>query len=476
VQNALFGSFDNSLQERSMNTGKSRSGHTRVTRRSFLASSAAAASGAWFGRSCLARKLSANDTVNVAVVGAGGRGFEDLRGLEGTGVNIVALCDCDMPHAAEAFKKYPRAKQYSDWRAMLETEKGIDAVVVATPDHNHAIIAIAAMKMGKHVYCEKPLAHSIYEVRQMAKAAREAGVATQMGTQGHAFEGSRRAVEMIRSGAVGEVRELHVWTDRPANWWPAGVGRPEDRPAIPKGLDWDVWLGPVAERPYNPAYVPFKWRGFWEFGTGSIGDMGVHNLDTVFWGLELGLPASVEVKDCSPAIGDAAMHETEPNWAIMEFNYPARGDKPAVKMTWYSGGKLPPRELFQGETLITRDGGSLAIGSKGTLFTRTWHGGENERNMFLLLPRKQYEGFAGPEKTLPRVASHHQEWVSACRGEGKTLSNFGYASVLTEGLLLGNLALRTGKKIVWDAEKMEAVGCPEAAALVRPEFRKGWSL
>src|SRR4051794_6059438 len=373
----------------------------RVSRRSFLAAAAAtvATTTRLRAQNNVIRKISPNDKVNVAVVGAGGRGFEDLRGLEGTASNIVALCDCDLPHAAESFKKYPNAKQYQDWRKMLEAEKVIDAVVVATPDHHHAIVSCAAMKLGKHVYCEKPLGHSIFEVRKMAGLAQQSGVATQMGTQGHAFEGSRRAVEMIRAGAIGDVRELHVWTDRPANWWPAGTVRPQDKPPVPDGLDWDLWLGPVAERPYHPAYVPFKWRGYWAFGTGSIGDMGVHNLDTAYWGLELGLPTSVEVKESTPALDDAAMKETEPKSCVMEFQFPARAEKPPVKMTWYSGGKLPPRELFQGETLITRDGGSLAIGSKGTLFTRTWHGGENDRNMFLLLPKKQFEGFAGPEKT-----------------------------------------------------------------------------
>src|SRR5205085_4447304 len=196
--------------------------------------------------------------LNVAVVGAGGRGAEDLNGLRGTGVNIVALCDCDLPHAADSFKRYPDARQYQDWRKMLETEKSIDALVVATPDHNHAIVSIAAMKLGKHVYCEKPLAHSVWEARQMAKVAAEKGVATQMGTQGHAFEGTRRAVGVIRSGAIGDVKELHVWTDRPAGWWPQAIPRPKETPPVPSGLDWDVWLGPASWRPYHAAYVPFK--------------------------------------------------------------------------------------------------------------------------------------------------------------------------------------------------------------------------
>jgi predicted dehydrogenase len=449
---------------------------SRISRRTFIAASAALTTTAVLRAQNAIRKVSANDKVNVAVVGAGGRGFEDLRGLEGTASNIIALCDCDLPHAAESFKKYPNAKQYQDWRKMLEAEKSIDAVVVATPDHHHAIVSCAAMKLGKHVYCEKPLGHSIFEVRRMAGLAQQSGVATQMGTQGHAFEGSRRAVEMIRAGAIGDVRELHVWTDRPANWWPAGTTRPTDTPPIPEGLDWDLWLGPVRERHYHPAYVPFKWRGYWDFGTGSIGDMGVHNLDTAYWALDLGLPTSAQVIESTPALDDPAMKETEPKSCTIEFQFPARGDKPPVKMIWYSGNKLPPRDLFQGETLITRDGGSLAIGTKGTLFTRTWHGGENDKNMFLLLPRKQFADFKGPDQTIPRTKSHYHEWIDACRGQAKTLSNFPYAARLTEALLIGNLALRTGKRIEWNAAEMQATNCPQAAPMIQPEFRKGWSL
>lgn len=415
--------------------------------------------------------------LNLAVIGAGGRGADNLRALVATGaVNIVALCDCDARQAHEAFTQYPNAAQYSDWRRLLDRETAVDAVAVSTPDHNHAVIAIAAMQRGKHVYCEKPLAHSIWEAREMARVAAQQGVVTQMGTQGHAYEGTRRAVETLGAGVIGEVTELHVWTDRPAGWWPQGVTRPVETPPIPAGLEWDVWLGPAKERPYNPAYVPFKWRGFWDFGTGAIGDMGIHNLDTAYWALAPGTPTSVVVKDCSPGLADARTKETAPLWSILELQFAAQKGKPAIRMTWYDGGKLPPEELFMGEPLISKDGGSLVIGTRGTLFTRTWHGGETDQDMFVLLPRKQFVGFTPPPATLPRTASHHHEWVEACLGVGKALSNFGYASVLTESLLVGNLALRTGKAIEWDSAGMRAVNCPEADPFIRPQFRTGWSL
>jgi len=458
-----------------------------ISRRDLLAGSAAAASGLLAAGlraeqgPAIRRRASPNEKLNIAVVGAGGRGADDLQGVSTE--NILALCDCDFRNAAESFKRFPEAKRYQDWRKMLEAEQNhLDAVVVATPDHNHAIISIHAMKLGKHVYCEKPLAHSIWEARQMARAAAENKVATQMGTQGHAFEGTRQAVEVIRSGAIGEVRELHVWTDRPKGWWPQGVPRPSDTQPVPDGLDWDVWLGPAPYRPYNSIYVPFKWRGRWDFGTGAIGDMGIHNLDTAFWALELAAPTRVEIKDCSPATDSPEMQESAPLWAILELHFPARGDKPPVKMTWYDGGKLPPQDLLMGEPVPAHDGGSLVIGSKGTLLTRTWHGGENKKDWFVLLPRRQFEGYGPPAPTLPRVktaqgqSGHHQEWIAACKGQGKPLSNFAYASVLTESLLLGNVALRAGKTIEWDPDNMRAAGYPQADPFIRPRFREGWAL
>jgi predicted dehydrogenase len=237
-----------------------------------------------------------------------------------------------------------------------------------------------------------------------------------------------------------------------------------------------VWLGPAPLRPYHSAYAPFKWRGFWDFGTGAIGDMGIHTLDTAFWGLELGAPVAARVKDCSSPLTASAMRDTAPLWSIIEIDFPARGSRPPVRMTWYDGGKLPPPELFQGEKLITRDGGSLVIGTKGTLFTRTWHGGEEEANMFLLLPRERFAGVTLPPPSLPRASGHHQEWVDACLGKGVTQSPFSYAATLTEALLVGNLALRVGGSVEWDAARMEVRGNRDAAALVRPTFRAPWQI
>ena len=450
---------------------------TRISRRRFVAGSAMLAmSGLTAGGICAAaaepasgQRRPPSETLDIGIIGAGGRGAESLNEMGTDGIRIVAICDVDAERAAGTFERFPDAKRYQDYRRMLEMEKAIDAVVVSTPDHMHAAISIMAMKLGKHVYCEKPLARTIHEARRMREVAAEMKVATQMGTQGHAYEGTRRAVEVIRSGAIGQVTELHVWSDRPGEWWPQGMERPAGTPHIPRTLDWDLWLGPAPLRPYHPAYVPFTWRGFWDFGTGAIGDMGIHNLDTAFWALELGLPESAQVKDSGRMTS-----QSPPPWSIIELSFPARGDRQPVKLTWYDGGKKPPADLFHGERIT--DNGSLAIGSKGTLYTRDWHGGFTQNDMFLLLPRRQYIGYQPPAPTLPRVVSHHREWVEACKGGPMPLSNFGYASVLTESLLLGNLALRCGRKIEWDAQAMKARNCPEADQYIRTEYRKGWTL
>ncbi len=414
------------------------------------------------------RRVSPNEKLNVAVIGPGGRGEENLK--EMATENIVALCDVDDARGARSFAKFPNAKRYKDFRKMLEMEKSLDAVVVSAPDHIHAVAAIAAMKAGRHVYCEKPLAHSIYEARQMRRIAAKTGVVTQMGQQGHGMEGTRRAVEVIRSGAIGDVREVHVWTDRPAGWWPQGEGRPTDSPPVPPALDWDLWLGPAPWRPYQPVYVPFKWRGRWDFGTGAIGDMGVHNLDTAYWALDLGTPISAEVVGSSGKTEDCP-----PLWSILKVEFPSKGSRGPVTLMFYDGAKKPPSELFHGE--MPTDNGSLIIGNKGTVFTRTWHGGERPGDMFLLLPTKQFAGYVPPAPTLPRVREHHDEFIAACKGGPPTLSPFNdYASLLTESLLVGQLALRTGRKIEWDAAGMRATGLPEADRYIHPVFRPGWDI
>jgi predicted dehydrogenase len=441
------------------------------TRRKFLQEAAALAAGISVSSPLVLqaaeRKVAGNEKLAIGIIGGGGRGWDNLQEVQSE--RIVAIADVDDERARDAFKKFPDATRYRDFRKMLDKEKSLDAVVVSTPDHMHAAAAIAAMRHGLHIYCEKPLARTIYEARRMREVAQETGVVTQMGQQGHALEGSRRAVEVVRSGAIGEVRELHVWTDRPAGWWPQGEERPKDSPPIPKTLDWNLWLGTAPVRPYNPVYVPFKWRGRWDFGTGPIGDMGVHNLDTAYWALNLGIPTSAEIVSTSPKTGDCPPLES-----TLEIHYPARDSAPPVKLLFYDGKRLPASELFHGE--VISDNGSLMIGTKGTLYTRTWHGGETAEDMFLLLPRKTFIGYEPPAPTLPRPKEHHLEWINACKGGPPTQSNFAYASKLTEGLLVGLLAVRVGKKIEWDEKQMRAVGCPEADEFIRPKFRAGWEL
>jgi len=440
------------------------------TRRDFVKKSLVAAAGIPVFRfvgssSNPLSRLAANDRLNIAIVGAGGRGLNNLQSVQSE--NVVALCDVDDVRCAEARSSFPKAAFYKDFRRMLDKESSLDAVVVSTPDHTHAVVSIAAMQRGLHVYCEKPLAHSIYELRRMKETARESGVVTQMGQQGHAFEGSRRVVEVIRSGAIGMVRELHVWTDRPAGWWPQGEERPTESHSVPDTLDWDLWQGPATERPYHPVYAPFSWRGRWDYGTGSIGDMGVHDLDSAYWALDLGLPDSARVVASSMKTSDCP-----PLQSIIEVDYPSRGNLPPVKLTFYDGFLHPPTDLFHGEPIPTN--GSLVVGEKGTLFTRDWHGGNSPENMFLLLPKEKFESYTGPDPFLPRTEEHHLEWLDACKGGPPALSDFDYAANLSEGLLLGFLALRLGRPVQWDAANMKAIGDDDADQFIHPNFRSGW--
>ncbi|MCS7265754.1 MAG: Gfo/Idh/MocA family oxidoreductase [Armatimonadetes bacterium] len=403
----------------------------------------------------------ANDKLNLAFVGAGGRGAALIDEFANLGENIVALCDVDWRMAEGSFKKFPNAKRYYDFRKMLdEMQNQIDAVVVSTADHTHAIASIAAMKLGKHVYCEKPLTYCIYEARMMCQIAENQKVATQMGNQGMASNWTRNLIEIIRSGAIGHVREVHLWTDRPI--WPQGIDRPKDTPPVPKELDWDLWLGPAPYRPYHPVYHPFSWRGWIDFGTGALGDIGCHAFPLPFLALNLGYPTSVL------AISSGHNGETFPKWSIVHYEFPSRGDLPPVRLTWYDGGQRPSadllKDILKGEQIP--DNGHLFIGDKGVMF--------NGR----LLPADKFRDYKPPEPTLPRAPkeNHYLEWVQACKTGSKTMSNFGFASLVTEVVLLGNVALLTGEKIEFEPLTMKAKGCPEADRYIRREYRKGWTL
>ena len=403
-----------------------------------------------------------SEKLNIAAIGAGGMGSHNIEAVSSE--NIVALCDVDDERAAPTFEKYPQAKKYKDYRRMLEKEKSIEAVIVATPDHTHAVAAMMAVKMGKHVYCQKPLTRTIYEARKLTEAAREANVATQMGNQGHSGEGMRLMCEWIRDGAIGLVREVHCWTNRPV--WPVGIDRPKDTPPIPPTLDWDLWLGPAPYRPYHPAYHPFKWRGWWDFGCGALGDMGCHIMDPAFAALKLAHPTSVE------ASFTKVNSETTPVASIVHYEFGARGDNmPPVKLHWYDGGLKPtrPEELEPGRKVA--DNGTIFVGDKGKIICGCY--GESPR----LIPETKMQAYKQPPKTIPRVVgSHEQNWVAACKGGEPACSNFDYAGLFTEVVLLGNVAIRTPEKLTWDGPNMKCTNVPQANEYVHAQYRDGWSL
>jgi predicted dehydrogenase len=449
------------------NSKKERSG---ISRRRFLQGAAAVAAFTYVPKRVLGEngQPSAIEKLNIAGIGVGGQGSSDIDQFAGE--NIVALCDVDEQHAAHVFNRYPNAKKYTDFRQMLDEMKEIDAVVVATPDHLHATVSLRAMRMGKHVYCEKPLTHTVEEARLMAATAREAKVATQMGNQGQASEETRRLCEMIWDGAIGPVREVHIWTDRPIqglfNWyWPQGVDRPSDTPAVPATMDWDLWLGPAPVRPYHPAYAPFRWRGWWDFGTGALGDIGCHSMDAIFRALKLGHPANIEAT--STLVND----ETYPAASMVHYEFPARGDMPPVQLTWYDGGLKPPRpaELEPGREMPSN--GAIYIGDKGKMFGSR------------IIPESKMQEYSPPPLSLPRSVGHYQEWVEACKGGQPAGSNFEHAGSLTEMVLLGNIALRrslkeklTKVKLDWDGTNMTFPNMPEADVFLRRENRAGWNL
>jgi predicted dehydrogenase len=411
---------------------------------------------------------SPNEKLNIAGIGVGGQGGEDIKQMASE--NIVALCDVDWNHAAHMFKKYTGAKPYKDYRKMLDEEKNIDAVVVGTPDHLHAFASMAAIKLGKHVYCEKPLTHSVWEARQLATAAREHKVATQMGNQGQASEETRRLCEMVWAGVIGPVREAHIWTDRPSQglfneYWPQGVDRPKDTPPVPETLDWDLWLGPAPYRPYHPAYLPFKWRGWWDFGTGALGDIGCHSFDPVFRALKLGAPIDVQ------ASSTRVNKETYPLGSMVTYHFPARGDMPPVKLVWYDGGLRPPRPDELEEDQLMGDNGRLLVGDNGKILGNK------------IIPEAHRREVADVPKTLPRSIGHYKEFIEACKGGQSAGSNFNWAGPLAESVLLGNVALRvqlrqelTRRKLDWDSQAFKFTNCDDANKYLRREYREGWSL
>jgi predicted dehydrogenase len=419
--------------------------------------------------------LAPSETVNLAGIGCGGMGGGDISTHHKNSANIVALCDVDEERSRGIFNRFPKAKRYKDYREMIDKEaKNIDAVSVGTPDHIHAVATMAAIRAGKHVYCQKPLTHTLHECRAVTNAARAAGVMTQMGNQGHATEGARLTNEWIQAGVIGEIREVHVWSDRAGRLWKQGIGRPTDTPAVPKTLDWNLWLGPIAERPYKPAYLPTLWRGWRDFGTGALGDMGCHIIDHPVWALGLGAPTSVEASttlDGTVLDGNQMNFETYPVASIIHFDFPARGSQQAVHMTWYEGGLMPPTpsEMSSGKKLP--DNGVLYVGSKGKMYHSS-HGG-----MPQLLPVGLQEDAKKVPKSIPRSIGHYEEWIAACKGGPRPISNFDYAGPLTEIVLLGTLSLRApGSRLEWDSENLKVKNLTSLNEYVHVPYRKGWSL
>jgi len=414
--------------------------------------------------------------LNIAGVGIGGMGQNNVAACADAGANIVALCDVDSKYAAGVFKKYAGARQWTDFRKMLDEQKDIDAVVVATPDHLHAVVAMAAMQRGKHVYVQKPLTRTVWEARMLTEAARKYKVQTQMGNQGHSSEEVRLVCEWIQDGAIGDVREVHCWTNRPV--WPQGIGRPEGTPPVPEGLDWDLWVGPSPMRPYNPAYLPFNWRAWIDFGAGALGDMGCHVMDAAFWSLKLKYPVSVqashswEVKQMWTRFDNK---ETYPSAEVVHYQFPARGNMPPVKLHWYDGGILPqrPDDLEPGRKIP--ESGTIFVGDKGKLICDTYS--ENPR----IFPESKMKAYKRPPKTIRRVeggvGGHEKDWINACKGGPAASSNFDYSGPFTETVVMGNLAvLNPDKVLLWDGENMRMTNDEAANGFVRPKYREGWSL
>lgn len=426
--------------------------NSAFTRRTFLQTGAAGV----LTTAVLAdeKKLPPIERVRVGVVGLAGQGQYNWSSLASAGADVVAICDVDDSRTEAARKKFPNAKFYTDYRKLLEA-KGLDALLCATPDHTHFHITSAAIEAGLHVYCEKPLCHTIFEVRKLRELVKKHKRISQMGTQIHAGDNYRRVVEMVKAGVIGNVKEAHVWV---GGAWNGNGKRPDAKP-VPKTLDWDLWQGPVVERPYAPEYVPFHWRRYWAYGGGRMADMACHHMDLVFWALELGAPSKVVAQ------GSPFNSETCADWITAEYDFAAVGKKPPVKVFWYDGDKRP-KQLTELKQEKWGDG-TLFIGDKGMILANY--------GKRLVLPEDKFKGVDG-DKSIPNSIGHHKEWLEAIRTNGPTTCNFEYSGNLTEAVLLGVIAYRVGKPLEWDSANLKCKGTPEADALITKEYRKGWEV
>lgn len=446
---------------------------SHISRRRFLAQGAGAGAAVW-GFPALLRAASPNERLNLAFIGVGGRGAANLHETTARGTdNVVALCDVNAQNLDSAAAKFPGARKYADFRKLFDEARDIDAVVISTCEHTHAFATWAALQLGKHVYCEKPLTHNIWEARVIREAAAKTKVATQMGIQIHAGENYRRVVELIQTGAIGPVREAHVWVSRAWGWQPIeedarkhhDIVFTHDRPAEsvppPAGLDWDLWLGPAPARPFHGVYFPGpKWYRWWDFGNGTMSDLGSHWNDLPFWALKLRAPTSVE------AAGPAPHPEIAPASMQAAYEYPARDDMPPVKLTWYQGELKP--QLWTDKAIPQWANGVLFVGDKGMLLS--------DYGKHVLLPESEFADFKRPEPFIPPSRGHHAEWLHACKTGEPTTCNFEYSGWLTEANHLGNVAYRVGRKLEWDAANLRATNCPAADPLIHREYRPGWSL
>ncbi len=430
---------------------------SNLNRRDFLKTSGMAAAavscGVW-SEVAVARSMSPNEKLNIGCVGTANRAAADIAGVKGE--NIVALCDIDENYLARAAGQFPSAKTYADYREMIEKEaKGLDAVVVGTADHHHAPASIRAIRAGLHTYCEKPLTHTVDAPRVLAEAAKKQKVATQLGTQIHAGENYRRVVEVIQSGAIGDVTEAHVWVGK--GW--GGGDRPEGDQEPPANLSWDLWLGPAPERPYAAGrYHPAQWRRWWDFGNGTLGDMACHYMDLPFWALKLRHPTSCEAE------GPEVHPETCPLGLKVRYEFPEREGLVPVKLTW-ADGNLIPREVAGHKV---PGSGVMFVGTKGEMFANY--------GSYRLFPAEKFSGYKPPEPSIPKSIGHHAEWIKACKDGSPTTCNFDYSGALTETVLLGNVAYRVGERLEWDAANLRATNCPAADKYIRKEYRPGWEV